>query len=152
MNTVEKDALAIVGIETRTSNHAGKAEVQIPKLWQEFMQTQSLKELAHKKNETIYALYTDYESDHNGNYTMVLGHEVSNLDKIPEELSVKIVPKAQYKKFTAKGDLTKDAVINTWRKIWNTNLNRRYTTDIEIYDEKAMNPTNGEASIYVAVQ
>lgn len=152
MNTVKKEALTIVGIETRTSNTAGKAEIQIPKLWHEFTHNNSLKALPNKMDETIYALYTDYESDHTGDYTVILGFAVSHLDLVPEDLSVKIIPEANYKKFIAKGDLTADAVINTWKEVWRKELNRSYTTDFEVYDEKAMNPKNGEASIYIAVQ
>ena len=152
MQTVTKEALSIVGISARTSNAKGKAEIDIPKLWHEFMSNQPIKSIPNKVNDTMYALYTDYESDHNGEYTIILGYQVSSLDNIPEEYTVKFVAESNYQKFTAKGDLTKDAVINTWMEIWNTDLNRTYTTDIEVYGEKAMNPADGEADIFVAVE
>lgn len=151
MNSSKKEAFTIVGISTRTSNTKGKAEIDIPKLWHSFMSNQLLSSLPNKLNEHMYALYTDYESDHNGEYTVILGYQVSSLDKIPEEFTVRFVAESNYKKFTAKGDLTKDAVINTWMEIWKTDLKRSYTTDIEIYGEKAMNPVNGEADIFVAI-
>lgn len=151
MNSLKKEELTIVGISTRTSNANGRAEIDIPKIWQDFMENNNIKSLPNKTNNNIYALYTDYESDHNGAYTVILGHEVTNLEHIPEEFTVKVVPPSNYKKFIAKGNLTKDAVINTWMEIWNSDLKRSYTTDIEIYGEKAMNPTNGEAEILVSV-
>ncbi|WP_152287392.1 GyrI-like domain-containing protein [Flavicella marina] len=152
MNSLTKETLTIVGISTRTSNAPGNAENDIPKLWHEFMENQSIKSIPNKTNDTMYALYTDYESDHTGAYTVLLGYEVDSLDQIPEAYTVKIVPKTKYQKFTAKGDLTKDAVINAWKEIWSKDLKRTYTTDIEVYGEKAMNPKNGEADIYIAVE
>ncbi len=152
MENIKKEALNIVGITVRTSNEKGKADKDIPALWEQFMQKGISEKIPNKVNETIFALYTDYESDHNGPYTVVIGFQVSSLDNIPEDFSIHMVPEANYQKFTAKGDLTKDAVVNTWMEIWNTDLKRTYTTDIEVYGEKAMNPTNGEADIFIAVE
>lgn len=152
MNSLKKEALTIVGMSIRTSNAKGKAEIDIPKLWQQFMSNQVINSLPNKSNDNMYAVYTDYESDHTGAYTLILGYQVSNLNEIPEEFTVKIIPETKYQKFTAKGDLTQDAIFNTWMEIWKTDLKRTYTSDIEVYGEKAMNPTNGEADIFVAVE
>lgn len=151
MKLTKKDELIIVGITVRTSNERGKAEKDIPMLWNTFMEEKWHDKIPSKKNDTIYAVYTDYESDHTGGYTMLLGCEVSDLDNIPEEFAVKIVPKATYATFISKGDLTKDAIINTWMQIWDTELDRSYTCDLEVYGERAANPTNGEADILIAI-
>lgn len=143
--------LMIVGIEVRTSNLNGQAAKDIPALWNRWMTEQIDKKIPNKVNNTMYALYTDYEGDHNQPYTTIIGCEVENLDNIPEEFTVKIIPEAQYAQFTAEGDLTKNAVIDVWMQIWNSSIDRKYTTDIEIYDERAMNPTNGIAEILIAV-
>lgn len=150
MTSTKLDELTIVGLAIRTSNDPGKADRDIPQLWEKFMADNTASRIPNKVSETIYAIYTDYEGDHSQPYTLVIGCNVSSLDNIPEDMTVKIVPESNYAQFIAKGDLTKDAVINTWMDIWNTNLNRTYTTDIEIYGEKAMDPTNGEAEILVA--
>lgn len=152
MTNTKKEELTVVGISTRTSNQNGKATKDIPGLWQKFMAENVSEKLSNKVDDTIYALYTDYEGDHTQPYTLTIGYSVSNLDNIPEDMTVKIVPEANYAKFLAKGDLTKDAVINKWMEIWNTNLNRSYTTDIEIYDDRAKDPTDGEAEILISVK
>lgn len=150
--TSKKEALSIVGISKRTSNAPGKAEKDIPDLWKKFMSTHIMESIPNKLNNNIFALYTDYESDHTGAYTIIIGCEVESLDNIPETFTVKFVPESKYQKFTAKGDLTNDAVINKWMEIWKTDLKRTYTTDIEIYGDKAMNPTDGEVDIYIAIE
>ena len=58
----------------------------------------------------------------------------------------------KYQKFTAKGDLTKGAVVQEWSKIWNSDLERTYTADFEVYGEKSQNPENAEVEIYVAIK
>ena len=150
MTSTKKDELTIVGLSIRTSNDPGKADHDIPQLWKKIMAENTLTRIPHKVDDTIYAIYTDYEGDHTQPYTMVIGCNVSNLDNVPEDMTVKMVPASNYAKFIAKGDLTKDAVINTWMDIWKTDLKRAYTTDIEIYGEKAIDPTNGEAEILIA--
>ncbi|PRX56425.1 GyrI-like domain-containing protein [Flagellimonas meridianipacifica] len=150
MTNTKKEELTIVGIAVRTSNKPGKGDKDIPRLWRKFTGENVLNRIPNKVDNTIYAMYTDYEGDHFQPYTLVIGCNVSSLDNIPEDMTVKMVPASNYTKFTAKGDLTKDAVINTWMKIWNTNLKRAYTADIEVYGEKALDPTNGEAEILVA--
>lgn len=152
MTSIKKESLDIVGISARTSNQNGKAAKDIPALWQKFMTENIASKVPNRINDTIYALYTDYEGDHTKPYTIIIGYNVSSLDNIPEDLTVKIVPEANYIKFITKGDLTKDAIINKWVQIWNMNLQRSYTTDIEVYDDKAINPTNGEAEILIAIK
>ncbi len=150
MTSTKKGEFTIVGIATRTSNNPGKADKDIPQLWEKFMAENIPDRIPNKVDGTIYAIYTDYEGDHTQPYTIVIGCNVTSLDNIPEDMTVKMVPESNYSQFVAKGDLTKDAVINTWMQIWNTNLERTYSTDLEIYGEKAIDPTNGEAQILVA--
>ncbi len=152
MENIKKGALSIVGVTIRTSNKPGQAEKDIPMLWGKFMSDDIKNKIPNRVDETIYALYTDYESDHTEPYTMLLGYQVKDLDNVNEDMTVKIIPAANYRKFVAKGDLTKTAVYDAWMGIWKTDLKRTYTTDFEIYGEKAINPTNGEAEIFIAVE
>jgi len=152
MNTVTKEAFNLVGISITTSNEGGKAEKDIPALWHKWMAENVAQKVPHKMDETLYALYSDYEGDHTKPYQITIGHKVTNLDSIPEDLTVKVVPESTYAKFTAKGNLTQDAVINKWLEIWNMDLPRTYTNDLEIYDDRAADPTNGIADIFIAVE
>jgi len=145
------NSFQIIGISVRTINENGKAKKDIGNLWKRFMSENILEKVPAIKDKTIYAIYTDYEGDHTKPYTTILGYKVSTLDKIPEGMVGKKIEQAVYHKFTAKGDLTNNAVIDEWVKIWNMNLDRTHTTDFETYGEKAANPTNGEADIYIAI-
>ncbi|MEP1487147.1 MAG: GyrI-like domain-containing protein [Algibacter sp.] len=151
MEKLQMNAFQIIGISVRTTNENGKAKKDIGALWETFMSENLIENIPNIKDETIYAVYTDYEGDHTKPYTTILGYKVGSLNLIPEGMVGKTIENATYTKFTAKGDLTKNAVIDQWLKIWNTDIDRAYKSDFEIYGKKAIDPTNGEADIFISV-
>ena len=54
--------------------------------------------------------------------------------------------------FFPKENVTKGAIYNSWVDIWNTDLDKLYTADFEIYGEKAKNPLDAEVDIFVAIK
>ena len=142
----------IVGISVRTSNNNGEAARDIPALWNKFMVDGLAEKIPNKVDGTIYCLYTDYEKDHTMPYTTILGCAVSTLADIPEGMVSKTVKVANYQKYTAKGNLNEGIVFNEWMKIWNSDLDRAYTTDYEVYGEKSANLSQAEVDIFIALK
>ena len=142
----------IVGISVRTSNNNGEAARDIPALWNKFMVDGVAEKTPNKVDGTIYCLYTDYEKDHTMPYTTILGCAVSTLADIPEGMVSKTIEVANYQKYTAKGNLNEGIVFNEWMKIWNSDLDRAYTTDYEVYSEKSTNPSQVEVDIFIALK
>lgn len=149
---LSKERFFVIGISVRTSNENGLATKDIPALWEKFMSEVIIDKIPNKVSNDIFCLYTDYEKDHTLPYTTILGCEVSSLASIPENMFGKQIDTQNYTQFKTTGNLMEGAVFNEWMKIWNANLPRTYTTDFEIYDEKAKNPENAEVSIFVAVK
>lgn len=154
MEKLQMNSFQVVGISVRTTNQDGKAKKDIGELWGKFMSENMYKKIPNVTDQTIYAVYTDYEGDHTKPYTTILGYRVHSIDKIPEGMVSKEIEAATYNKFIAKGDLTDTAVVEQWQKIWDmdTYIKRTYTSDFETYGEKAIDPTNGEAEIFIAIQ
>lgn len=142
----------VIGISVRTTNENGQSAKDIGELWNKFMSEGILEQIPNKIDNTIYSIYTEYESDHTKPYTTILGCKVKNIDTVPNGMIAKTFNKGNYAKFVSKGDLTKGAVYEEWSKIWNADLDRRYTADFEVYGEKAQNPTDAEVNIFVAVK
>ena len=142
----------IVGISVRTSNNNGEAARDIPALWNKFMVEGVAAKIPNKVDETIYCLYTDYEKDHTTPYTTILGCAVNTLADIPKEMVFKTIEVANYQKYTAKGNLNEGIVFNEWMKIWNSDLDRAYTTDYEVYGVKAGDMENAEVDIFIALK
>lgn len=151
METVKIDPFQIIGISVRTTNENGQAATEIAELWGRFMSEGILDKIPNKVDQTVYSLYTDYEGDHNKPYTTVLGCRVKNLDTIPEGMVGKSLEGGKYVKTTAKGDLTNGLIVNQWSKIWEMDLDRRYTADFEAFGTKAQNPQDAEVDFFVAV-
>ncbi|WP_338760427.1 effector binding domain-containing protein [Bernardetia sp. ABR2-2B] len=152
MNTQKIEALNIIGISVRTTNENEQAAKDIPALWEKFMSESTTEKIPNKISNEVYCIYTEYESDHTKPYTTILGCKVKSLEQIPTGMIGKTIEKTEYEKFTAKGNLQEGIVYNKWLEIWNKDLNRKFTSDFEIYGEKTMNPKDAEVDIFIAVE
>ena len=111
-----------------------------------------LEKIPNKIDNSIYCIYTEYEKDHTKPYTTILGCKVSSLENIPNGMVGKTFEEAFYAKHTASGNILQGMVFNEWTKIWNSNLDRTYSADFEVYGEKAQNPENAEVDIFIAIK
>lgn len=41
-------------------------------------------------------------------------------------------------------------VTDTWKKIWDSSLNRKFGFDFEVYDERSQDWNNAELDIYIS--
>lgn len=141
----------IIGISVRTTNQNGKSQKDIGELWGKFMGQNIIEQIPNKINFDIYCLYTDYESDFNGAYTTILGCKVNSLDNIPKGFIGKTFPELKYNLYKSEGKLP-ECVINTWIKIWESKIDRKYTVDFDVYGKDAQNPENAKVETYVSVK
>lgn len=152
METTTINQFYIIGVAVRTTNQGGQSGVDIPQLWHKFMSEQRISKIPGRVKDTVYAVYTDYESDYTQPYTTILGCRVENLDRIPESFTGITVHTGPYLTFTAKGKMADNIVFAEWTKIWNTDLPRAYTADFEVYDERSSNPDKAIVDIYIGVK
>ena len=152
MNNQTIQKFHVIGISARTTNENEQTTQDIPALWNKFMTEEIAKQIPNKIDNSVYCIYTEYEKDHTKPYTTILGCKVKNLDTIPNGMVGKTFEEATYAKHTAKGNILQGLVFNEWIKIWNSNLDRVYTADFEVYDERTQNPENAEVDIFVAVR
>lgn len=146
----QDEKVLIAGLAIRTTNENGQSATDIPALWQKFFSEGIMNKIPGKIDDTIYCIYTDYEKDHTRPYTTILGCRVQAEVNEPG-ITTKIFNGDKYQVFVAKGAADDGIVFNEWLKIWNTDIRRLYTTDIEIYGEKARDKKNAEIPILVAV-
>lgn len=143
-------AFHIIGISVRTTNVNNKALKDIGELFGNFVGQNILQKIPNKISEDIYCVYTDYQSDFNGPYTTIIGCKVSSLEDIPTGLIGKTIPESKYQVYRSTGKLS-ISLAKTWEGIWNSDLNRRYSADFDIYGEKARDFENAELDTYVAI-
>ncbi|OMQ12401.1 GyrI-like domain-containing protein [[Flexibacter] sp. ATCC 35103] len=142
----------VIGISVRTTNENGTSAKDIPVLWNKFMSEEIQHKIPGKVSQDLFCIYTDYEKDHTKPYTTILGCKVESLDFIPENMIGITIESAHYEQLIAKGNLAEGIVFNKWLEIWNSDLDRSFTADFEVYGEKTQNPKNAEVAIYIAIQ
>jgi predicted transcriptional regulator YdeE len=148
---LQKPPMIVIGIECRTSNDPDAGPRDIPKLWKRFDQEKILEKIPNKGSKEVVALYCDYEGDYTQPYSFVIGCPATSLEKIPEGMVAKIIPTGPYAVFRVSGEYPQ-SLINTWGKIWQTDLKRAYTGDYEIYKE-GFNLDHSQAfEIYIAIK
>lgn len=154
MEFVSLESFAVIGIEARTSNALEMSfEGVIPEQWGRFMREDLAGKIPNRADSDIIALYTDYDSDDSGMYTVVLGVRVTCADEIPEGMVLRNVPSSRYAIFPSARGPAARVVFETWQKIWKANdLNRSYQADFEVYGAEAADPRDCRIDIYVGVR
>jgi predicted transcriptional regulator YdeE len=155
---VHEQSFTVVGVAARTSNAKEMtAEGMIGKLWSRMTQEGLLAQIPNKADGNIVAVYTDYASDHDGEYTYVLGAKVKNASKIPEGMVAKTVPAGKYAVFTSDRGPAYKVVPQAWKAInslpkTETGGDRTYGADFELYDQRAQNSDDVVVDIYIGIR
>lgn len=144
------DEKQMFGIAVRTTNakEMNPGTAKIGETWQKFDSEVSVD---YQGGERVYGVYYNYESDANGEFTVLAGTEKPNnsLEKVT-------IQKGKYLVFEGKASTSDDkgrvqAVIDTWGKIWSyfgssgSEHKRAYKTDFEHYKNQT------EISIYISI-
>jgi len=144
-----------LGLSALTNNqNEMTGEAVIPSMWSEFYEKRISESIPNKKNASIIALYTQYESDETGTYTFAVGAEVSQSEPTPDGLDAFEIPASNYVVFTTRKGPVQEVVVETWQKIWEWSKHnaRAFETDFEVYDERAADPSNSQVDIYISVK
>jgi predicted transcriptional regulator YdeE len=155
---VQQPGFTVIGIAARTSNAKEiTADGVIGKQWARFFQDGVIAKIPNKAGQSIVAVYTDYASDHNGEYTYVLGAKVTSDADVPSEMVAKKIPSGKYAVFTTGKGPGPKVVPEAWMKINSlpktaVGGDRMYRADFEVYDERAADPQNLQADIYVGIK
>jgi predicted transcriptional regulator YdeE len=155
---VEQAEFTVVGIAVRTSNAKEMtADGVIGKQWGRLMQEGLLAKMPNKADRAIVAVYTDYASDHNGEYTFVLGAKVTSTAEIPAGMVAKKILSGKYAVFTSEKGPGAKVVPEVWGKINSlpksaVGRDRVYRADFEIYDERAADPQGVVVDVYVGIR
>jgi predicted transcriptional regulator YdeE len=155
---VKQEAFTVVGIAVRTSNATEMtSEGVIGKQWGRLMQENLLEKIPNKADKSITAVYFDYASDKNGEYTFLLGAKVTTDADVPAGMVVKKIPAGRYAVFTTEKGPGERVVPEAWMRINSlpksaVGGDRLYGADFEIYDERAADPQNLQADIFVGIR
>ncbi|WP_067130619.1 GyrI-like domain-containing protein [Microtetraspora malaysiensis] len=139
MIIVDRPEVLVVGHAVRTTNaaEADPARAQLPALWARAGAPGAFAHVPGRVDENVYAVLTDYESDHNGAYTQVVGVAVHTAARLPEGMVAVRVPGVPAMRLEARGPMP-DALLDVWEQV-RTHTDsggtppRAFTTDLEIH-------------------
>jgi len=157
---IHRSSMKVSGIETRTTNkdETDSDIAKIPLLWQRFFQENIREKIPNKvQSGHVLAVYTDYESDEHGPYTVILGCEVSSIEDVPKGMVAKVLPESTYVRFTTQNGPVTTVISQAWKEIWQLQPSqlggtRRFSADFEVHDERSLDPQNTTVDIYLAIR
>lgn len=155
--TVTVDAFDVIGIKCRTSNaNEASGKGCIGQQWGRLMSESLLQKIPGRADNNIVAVYTDYASDKDGDYTYILGAKVKPGTTAPSGMVEITVKAGRFAVFTSdKGPVTQVVPAN-WKRIWELPKSqpggdRFYQSDFEVYDERA-DPKSAVMDIFIRVR
>ena len=136
---VTVDGFNVAGLCVRTTNNDefNPVTAKLPGLWQRFFSEDLINKIPNKiSNSPILGVYSNYESDADGLYTLTAGVKTTCESSALPLRSITVLP-GNYLVFENKG-IMPNIVIETWEDIWryfesHRNVIRCYKTDFELY-------------------
>ena len=138
----------IVGLAIKTNNE--RAMQDIPELCERFQDGWQEK-ITNAVNDDIVCSYMEYEGDHTKPYTYIIGCVVDSCDIIPEGMACKELEAGKYARVDVFGHYP-ESLIDAWKEIWNSELDRKFTTDFEVYDQYFTEENDYKFSIHLALE
>lgn len=158
--TITLPEIKLIGISIRTNNQTeiNPETGKIFALVQRYFHQALYEKIPHRKKPgTTLCMYTDYESDHTGDYTYFIGEEVTSFDGCPADFSMHTIPAQHYTKFTNGPAPMPEVIREPWIKIWQMSEKelggkRSYIADFELYDERASDHQNIVLDIFIGIE
>ena len=132
---IELEEKLVSGIKVRTNNFSENVYEVIGGLWKKFY-SETYNKIENKVNGRSLGIYTEYENDEKGDYTMMTACEISSSDK-NNDMIIKKIPAGKYAVFTIRGDVRTE-VEKFWEQLWKMKLDRTFICDYEEYCEGTM--------------
>ncbi|MES2826083.1 MAG: GyrI-like domain-containing protein [Pseudomonadota bacterium] len=148
MNVIRVNEKIIFGLGARTNNE-NEMNPQRGKIADLVQKFDALVSVNYRSGARVYSVYSEYETDSSGNYSVLVGTDKVESSRVELE-SVKI-QEGNYLVFSAQGQVPK-IVFETWSRIWeyfdNENCShvRAYSTDFEFYKSQS------ELEIHIAIK
>jgi len=134
-----------ISVTTNNTNEMSEETQKIAPLWEQYDKENIYTKTFNKANNSnFYGVYSNYVSDLNGNYDVMVGVEVTK----PKNAIV--IEDERYLVFTKQGELP-DVAFELWEEILgyfanNSEYERKYTVDFEKYSKE------DEIEIYISIK
>ncbi len=141
----------VVGVSAKISGSEGGAE-EINALWETFFKDLVGSKIESRQDDVVYAVYSDYEGDHTKPFRLTIGYKIfEDTDKpTPDGMHSVQVIEDEYGLVSTRGKQP-EALMEGWKSIWQSDLNRNFKTDFEVYGPNFFEEGLHEALVAVGV-
>ena len=152
------DPIIVAGFQIRTTNARElSGEGQIRALWQRFFLENLASQIPNRTNDSLCTVYSNYQSDENGEYDYLLGAPVTGIDHLPAGMTYAAIATGEYAVITTEKGPIIQVMQQAWRHIWTMpaeelGSKRAFLTDYEIYDHRAADPTSAQVEIHLGLE
>ena len=135
-----------IGVRTNNENEKNEQTQKIAPLWAKYDEENIFSKTLNKVNNTsFYGIYTNYESDVNGDYDAIVAVEVTKAKN-----NAIVIENKKYLVFKKEGELP-EVAFELWTEIWeyfknNSEYERAYSVDFEKYSKE------DEIEIFISIK
>ena len=116
---IQRPGFDVVGIDIRTNNAKEMSgQSSIAALWARFMNEDIAGKIPNREGKAIYALYTGYANDGDGDYDYIIGIRVDATTAIPPGMVSKHVPAGKYISIPTEHGPVYEVVPTAWQRVW----------------------------------
>jgi predicted transcriptional regulator YdeE len=137
----DQASFIVVGVTVRTNNAAEASQQgKIPQMWEGVMQNGTLEQIPNQASDALVVVYSDYASDHTGDYNYTLGYKVTSADKVPAGMVARTIVAGKYASLTSDQGPPQQVIPALWQRINSMTPQqlggtRAYQTDFETYSD-----------------
>lgn len=153
----QQESFIVVGLTVRTNNETeAGGEGKIPDLWQRAMEDHALDQIPNHVGDGIVVVYSDYASDHTGDYNYTLGMRVSSADKVPAGFVARTIRPGRYAVIASEQGPPQQVIPALWERVAKMKPaelggTRAYQTDFETY-APFTDPSSMQMSAHIGLQ
>ena len=139
-----------LGKGLKTTNENNQALTDIGGIWKEIFEKDTFSSIKNRKNTQLFGLYTKYEKDYTKPYYFYACCEIENKENLDSTMEVFTIPSAKYAKFSMRGNFYEISG-KLWETVWQSDLERKYTYDFDVYYYDDKDPNDQLLEIYIAI-
>jgi predicted transcriptional regulator YdeE len=153
MNIIELEEINLLGLSLgkKTTNENGLSAIDCGALWQKFIAGNYAEKIPGKSDDSVLAVYHQYEGDHTRPFSYFIGCKVEAGTTAPEGLDSLVIPRGSYQIIVSSGKMP-GCIADTWKEIWKSDIPRAYQTDFEVYGEKSRNWNEAEVEVFISIK
>ena len=152
--TALNSPIKLIGKTIRTTNAEGKCITDMSKFWCEFYKNNESLNIPNKTDENYcYGVYSNYESGTEGYYDYTIAYQVDSLETIPDGFTALTIEPGNFAKFKEESVMNLSSKCNSlWNKIWNSDIDRTFQIDYEIYEVASSCGDNPQMEYFISVK